>query len=232
MDRFDLGKKLDRLLGLEHAAVAIAFMDAAPAGVARVKKSAPAGCSYWKMASDGEIFYTTGDDHQNCPIGAYTHGVQLGPEKSSELQGMLAQMIGMNYLQEAEIPRIPHREGAFAFAAFSPLREAPFEPQVVLIRGNAKHQMMLAEASARAGVEPGPMMMRPTCAVLPQVLEMGQATTSLGCIGNRVYTELGDDELYCAIPGSKIGEVVAELEKIVAANNGLKEFHKARSASA
>jgi len=92
--------------------------------------------------------------------------------------------------------------------------------------------MLLAEASGRAGVEAGPMMMRPTCAVLPQVLQTGQATASVGCIGNRVYTGLGDDEMYCAIPGSRIGEVVAELEKIVAANNGLKEFHKARSANA
>ena len=232
MDHFGLGNKLGSLLGLQHAAVAIAFMDAAPAGVQRVKKSGPAGCSYWKMASDGGTFYTTGEDHQNCPIGAYTHGVPLGPEKTTELQGMLAQMIGMNYLQESEIPRIPHREQAFAFAAYSPLRDAPFEPQMVLIRGNAKHLMLLAEAAARAGVEAGPTMMRPTCAVLPQVLQTGQATASLGCIGNRVYTGLGDDELYCAIPGAKIGQVVAELEKIVAANNGLKEFHKARSASA
>jgi len=232
LNHSELGNKLGSLLELQHPAVAISFMDSAPAGVARVKKSGPAGCSYWKLASDGETFYTTGDDHQNCPIGAYTHGVQLGPEKSKELEGMLGQMIGMNYLQEAEIPRIPHRESAFAFAAYSPLREAPFEPQVVLIRGNAKHLMLLAEAAARAGVESGPMMMRPTCAVLPQVLQSGQATASVGCIGNRVYTGLGDDEMYSAIPGAKIAEVVAELEKIVAANAGLKEFHKARSATA
>jgi uncharacterized protein (DUF169 family) len=232
LDCSDLGKKLDGLLGLQHAAVAIAFMDAAPAGVARVKKAGPAGCSYWKLASNGETFYTTGEDHQNCTIGAYTHGVTLGAEKSNELKTMIGQMIRMNYLQESEIPRIPHRESDFAFAAYSPLRGAPFEPQVILIRGNARHLMLLAEASSRAGVGADSVMIRPTCAVIPQVLKTGQATASVGCIGNRVYTGLGDDELYCAIPAAKIAEIVAELEKIVAANNGLLEFHKARAASA
>ena len=76
------------------------------------------------------------------------------------------------------------------------------------------------------------MMIRPTCAVIPQVLRMGETTPSLGCIGNRVYTGLEDGEMYCAIPGDQIGHVVSELEKIVAANEALKEFHKARCGSA
>jgi uncharacterized protein (DUF169 family) len=232
LDHLDMGKKLDGLLGLRHAAIAIAFTDAPPAGMSRVRKAGPAGCSYWKMASDGETFYTTGDDHQSCPVGAYTHGVKLGAEKSAELQGMIGQMISLNYLQEAEIPQIPHRESAFAYAAYSPLKEAKFEAQVVLIRGDAKHVMLLTEAMARAGVKSEAMMMRPTCAVLPQVLQSGHASHSLGCIGNRVYTGLGDDEFYCAIPGSKMGQVVAELEKIVAANDALKGFHQGRLTSA
>ncbi|HMD38846.1 MAG TPA: DUF169 domain-containing protein [Candidatus Acidoferrum sp.] len=232
LDHSDLGNNLDRLLGLKHAAIAIAFLGEAPAGMSRVKKAGPAGCSYWKLATDGETFYTTGEDHQNCPVGAYTHGVKLGAEKSKELQGMIGQMISLNYLQEAEIPQIPHREQSLAYVAYSPLKKAPFEPQIVLIRGDAKHLMLLTEAMARAGVASEPMMMRPTCAVLPQVLKSGHASHSLGCIGNRVYTGLGDDEFYCAIPAAKMGQVVAELENIVSANNALKEFHQARFANA
>jgi uncharacterized protein (DUF169 family) len=232
MNRSHLGDKLQSLLGLQHPAVAVAFMDRLPAGISRVPTPGPASCSYWKLASDGATFYTTADDHQNCTIGAYTHGVKLAAEKSKELQATLAQMIGLNYLQEEEIPRVPHREESFEFAAYSPLKESPFDPQIVLIRGNAKHLMLLTEAAARAGIGADCIMMRPTCAVLPQALQRGQVTPSLGCIGNRVYTELGDDELYCAIPGSQIGQVVAELEKIVSANDALKEFHKARCAGA
>jgi len=232
LDFSELGNRLGSLLELEHPAVAIAFTEAAPTNMTRVEKSGPAGCSYWKRAMDGESFYTTSEDHQDCPVGAYTHGVKLGPEKSSELQGMLSQMIGLNYLQESEIPQIPHRERAFAFAIYAPLNRTTFDPEIVLIRGNAKHLMLLAEATSRAGAGSDSMMMRPTCAVLPQVMQSEKATSSLGCIGNRVYTGLRDDELYCAVPGAKIGQVVAELEKIVAANSALNTFHKARAARA
>jgi len=228
----ELGKKLESLLGLQHAAVAISFLEKPPVGVSRVRRPGPAGCSYWKMASDGETFYTAGEDHQNCVIGAYTHGVELGPEKASELQGTLSQMVSLEYLQEKEIPRVPHREETFVYAAYAPLKESPFEAQIVLIRGNAKQLMLLMETSARAGGGSDSTMIRPTCAVIPQVLRTGKTTPSLGCIGNRVYTELGDGEMYCAIPGNQLGQVVAELEKIVAANEALKEFHKARGASA
>jgi uncharacterized protein (DUF169 family) len=232
VDHSNMENKLNGLLGLRHAPIAIAFLEQPPAGMSRVKKAGPASCSYWKLATDGETFYTTGEDHQSCPVGAYTHGVELGPEKSKELQEMIGQMISLDYLQEAEIPKIPHREKALAYAAYSPLKEVSFEPQVVLIRGDARHLMLLTEAMSRAGVPSEPMMMRPTCAVLPQVLKTGNASHSLGCVGNRVYTGLGDDEFYCAIPASKMGQVVMELEKIVAANNALKEFHKVRAANA
>src|SRR5690242_1118186 len=98
MDCYELGSKLRNLLQLEHAAVAIAFMHEPPSGVAHVSAPKPASCSYWKLASDGATFYTTADDHQNCTIGAYTHGVRLGSEKSEELKSTLGQMVGLNYL--------------------------------------------------------------------------------------------------------------------------------------
>src|SRR5260370_41236409 len=74
-------------------------------------------------------------------------------------------------------------------------------------------------------------MMRPTCAFLPHVLQTGRATNSFGCVGNRVYTDLGDDELYCAIPEPQLERVVAALETIVRANAALQDFHRARIAS-
>jgi uncharacterized protein (DUF169 family) len=52
--------------------------------------------------------------------------------------------------------------------------------------------------------------------------------TSLGCIGNRVYTSLADDELHFAIPGAKIAEVVDRLETIANADRELEMHHRAR----
>ena len=75
-------------------------------------------------------------------------------------------------------------------------------------------------------------MGRPACAMIPQAINTGRSATSLACIGNRVYTDLADDELYFAIPGAKLPEVVATLVTSLHANQELEKFHRARQASA
>jgi uncharacterized protein (DUF169 family) len=232
MDYADLGNRLQMLLGLKRQAIAVAFLDKAPAGVPHVKAPLPASCSYWRLASEGAFFYTTADDHLNCTIGAYTHGVSLSTERAAELQSTIGQMIELNYLRKEEVPRIPHRTEPFQVAVYSPLALASCDPQIVLIRGNARHFMLLTEAAIGAGINPNGIMPRPTCAFLQETLQTGRATPSFACIGNRVYTGMDNDELYYAIPGLRIAEVVAALEKIVAANQTLESFHQARCACA
>ena len=46
-----------------------------------------------RLAAEGQAFYTTAADHTNCPIGAFTHGVELSPAKAQELQGLIGTMI-------------------------------------------------------------------------------------------------------------------------------------------
>jgi uncharacterized protein (DUF169 family) len=53
---------------------------------------------------------------------------------------------------------------------------------------------------------------------------------SLGCIGNRIYTDLGDDEMYFAMPGSQANNVTEKLATIVHANKELEKYHQARLA--
>jgi len=38
-------------------------------------------------------FYTMPEDHQNCPVGAFTHGVTLAPAKAQELQSLVGLMV-------------------------------------------------------------------------------------------------------------------------------------------
>jgi uncharacterized protein (DUF169 family) len=205
------------------------FRPSAPAGVARVGEAAPAGCAYWKQAAEGRAFYTEASDHYNCPVGAHTHGVELPPEKAKELEGLIGTMVGLQYLDPSEIAGIPRREERFGAAVYSPLAEALEEPDVVLIRGDAKQMMLLSEAASAAGVGPsGGLMGRPTCAAIPQVLSTGRCVASLGCIGNRIYTGLGDDEFYFALPGGKVDAIVEKLATIVHANRELEAFHRSR----
>ena len=232
-DRTTAARDLQDLLLLHTPPVALAFLPTPPAGVPHVDAAGPSGCTYWKYAAEGRTFYTEAADHYNCPVGAYTHGVELPPEQAQQLQGVLGTMFGLGYLRPEEIPTIPRRPGAFAVAVYAPLAEAPFEPDVVLVCGNARQVMLLAEAAQAAGVGDGTGLMgRPTCAAVPEALQTGHAVASLGCIGNRVYTGLGDDELYFALPGQHLAALAEKLATIVEANRELEKYHRAKRAAA
>jgi uncharacterized protein (DUF169 family) len=80
---------LTQLLGLASRPVAITFCAAPPDGVPHVTAREPAGCGYWRRAAEGQVFYTTADDHKACPVGAHTHNVALTPEEQKGLEGLV-----------------------------------------------------------------------------------------------------------------------------------------------
>jgi uncharacterized protein (DUF169 family) len=220
---------LEQLLGPVAEPVAVTFCEAVPEGIERVAAAAPAGCSYWKLAAQGAVFYTAVDDHLNCPIGAYTHGADLTAEAQGQLQGMIHTMVGLQYLRMDEVPGIPRRSQPLRYVVYAPLSKAEGVPDVVLVRGNARQMMLVVEAAnAKRLMSTFPIMGRPACAVIAAAMDDGKAVTSLGCIGNRVYTELPDGEFYVAIPGSALAEMADGLRAIGAANSQLEQFHRAR----
>lgn len=225
-------KQLQDLLQLRTAPVALAFQDAPPANLPRMADAAPSGCTFWKRAAGGQAFYTEESDHYNCPIGAYTHGIDLPPMQAKELHGVLNTMIELSYLRPQEVPGIPRRQGKYGVTLYAPLATAPFEPEVVVVCGNAKQIMLLAEAAQAAGAgAEAPLMGRPTCAAIPMVLQTGRSAASLGCIGNRVYAQMSDDELYLALPGSQLDRVVEKLAAIIHANCELEKYHRVKLAT-
>jgi uncharacterized protein (DUF169 family) len=218
-------------LNLSHAPVAVAFLSEPPAGLPRIDRAAAAGCAYWKHASDGHAFYTTAEDHYNCPVGAFTHGAELPSAQAEALQGLVDTMIELRYLRSEEVPHIPHRTQPLQIAAYAPLPDAMFAPDVVIFRGNARQIMLLSEAARAAGAyEVGTVLGRPACAMIPHSLGSGASVASVGCIGNRVYTGLGDDELYLAVPAAMIERTLEQLDVVVTANVELERFHRMRSA--
>jgi uncharacterized protein (DUF169 family) len=217
-------------LNLAHFPVAIAFLDEAPAGLPRVDRALPAGCAYWKHASEGHAFYTTAEDHYNCPVGAFTHGVELPPAGQQELQSLVGTMVELKYIKADEVPSIPHRTSPMKVAAYAPLPGAPFSPDVVVVRGNARQMMIVAEAARSAGAfDAGTTMGRPACAMLPQTMDSAAAVASLACIGNRVYNALDDQEMYVALPGRHAGAIADQLATILSANQALEQFHRQRA---
>jgi len=220
------------LLQLTSPPVAIAFVDNPPVGVPRVNASEPAGCGYWRRAAGGETFFTVADDHKRCPVGAHTHNVPMSEAEQGELMVLVQTMVDLSYLKMAEIPNIPTRKTPMQVAVYSPLADAPVTPDVVLVRGNPRQLMLLAEAAQAAGVAAdGATMGRPTCAVIPAAINADRTAASFGCVGNRVYTGAGEGDAYYAIPGSKLEAVAAQLATIVRANDALEAFHRGRMAS-
>ena len=211
--------------------VAVTFLDAEPAGVSKFSGTEPAGCSFWRLAAAGRTFYTVPADHFNCAVGAYTHNVQLPPERVQETEATLGMMFNLGYVRPEEVPGIPRLPKEPAAIVFAPLGDAPVAPSVVLFTVHTSSAMLLNEAAIRAGAGSTlPLLGRPSCMALPAALMHG-TVTSLGCIGNRVYTGIGDDELYIAVPGAKIEAVSDALGVIASANAALEEYARGRQAS-
>ena len=222
-------RRLVELLGLDRQPVAMAFRDKAPKGIDRIESAALSGCTYWQHAAEGRSFYTEAADHYGCPVGSHTHGIDLPEEISQELDEFVTTMVQLEYLEMNEVSEIPRRKEMFGVAIYAPLADATFEPDIVLVLGNAKQLMLVAEAAQSAGIACDTSMVdRPTCGAIPAVMQSGRSTTNLGCIGNRVYTGIGDDELYFIVKGAQLDAVVDRLAIIVNANNDLTQFHRAR----
>ncbi len=222
---------LSPVLGTGRRPVAVAFRPAPPPGVAKFTGGAPSGCSFWRLAAQGRTFYTVAGDHYNCAIGSYTHGLALPPERAPELEQTLSLMMGIGYIRAEEVPAIPRLPQAPGAVVYAPLADTPVDPDAVIFVGRPGRVMLLHEAALRAGVAaPVPLAGRPTCMALPAALVHG-VIASTGCVGNRVYTEIGDDELYVVVPGKDLDRLAGEVGTIAAANAQLTEYHRGRRAA-
>ena len=223
--------------------ISVAYLQSPPPGVEKFTGVVPSGCSFWRLAHTRTHtgthtgttkggFYTEPADHLNCPIGAYTHAIDLPPARASELQDTLSLMAGIGYVRLEEVPSIPRLGATPAATYYAPLAETVVDPDVVIAAGRPAPLMRLQEAAARAGAASQlPLLGRPTCMALPAAMAHGLVMSS-GCIGNRVYTDLGDDELYLMIPGSRLREIAEEIAVIASANDKLAEYHRAKKAAA
>ena len=221
-------QRLTDTLGLRQRPVTVTFREAPTAGVPRFTGTEPSGCSFWRLAAGGRTFYTVPGDHYNCPIGSYTHNIPLPQGRAQELDQTLAFMTGIGYLRIEEVPGIPRLPKTPSVVIYAPLGETPVDPDVVLFAGRPGRVMLLQEAALRAGVgAQAPLLGRPTCMALPAALAHG-VVASTGCIGNRVYTGVGEDELYVVVPGKDLARVADEVQTIAAANAQLSEYHQSR----
>lgn len=227
-DWSSLEKRLTETAALRRRPVAVTFVDTPPAGVPAYHGTQPSGCSFWRLAAEGRAFYTVPGDHYNCAIGSYTHHLTLPPARASELEQTLTFMTGLGYVRMEEVPGIPRLPRPPAAVVYAPLADTPVAPDVVVLADVPGRLMLVQEAAMHAGVASSlPLLGRPTCMALPAALASG-SVLSTGCIGNRVYTDVGDDALYLAIRGRDLIQVVDALASIAHANHELATYHRGR----
>jgi uncharacterized protein (DUF169 family) len=213
------------------SAISVSFLDAPPQGIGKFDGTVPSGCSFWKLANEGRSFYTVPSDHYNCPIGSYTHAIDLPDGRAAELTGTIELMTGIGYIRAEEVPGIPRLPRSPAAVAYGPLARATITPDVVIVKGQPGSLMRLQEAAMGAGAASTlPLFGRPTCMALPASMASG-TVLSAGCVGNRVYTGLKDDELYLMIPGARLADVIEQLSVTESANTTLAEYHTSRRAT-
>jgi uncharacterized protein (DUF169 family) len=137
-------------------------------------------------------------------------------------------MTSIGYIKMEEVPGIPRLPTPPAVVVYAPLGATPVDPDVVLFTGPPGRVMLLQEAAARAGVPAQAALLgRPTCMSLPAALAHG-VIASTGCVGNRVYTDLGEDELYVTVPGRHLTAIADAAQTIAAANQTLFSYHRER----
>ena len=165
----------------------------------------PAGCFFWFKAVD-RVFSTLPEDHANCSVGSYTHGFKTLEEAA--VKADTGALFEVGWVTPADVPGIAHVEERPGAIVYGPLAEMPVKPDVVFLRLNAKQAMVLDDALGRVRFEG-----KPQCHVVAIAKEQGDVAVSVGCMLSRVRTGMSNNELTCAIPAARLGEVLAKLRR-------------------
>jgi len=224
-----LADDLMNALELSLPPIAVSFCDVLPPDIGAFDSVVPAGCVFWQEAAT-RTFATSAKDHELCAIGVHTHNMsQRSQSHSDELQEALRAMTRLDYVREDEISAIPVLQRQTRHVVYGPLLDFPMEAEIVLLFAHARQGLIISEAVGRVDRGAPLAMGRPACAVIPQVLNHGNAALSLGCCGARAYVDsLTDSVALWAFPASKLDQYCEQITVLASANKQLTTFHDRR----
>ena len=219
------------LLNLEHEPVAITFHETAPNGATRyfdAPMSEPtadgrsgrvaAPCVFWMHGHEAS-FATLPQDHGNCSVGRFTHGLAGAADiiDKSDVAALLE--VGWVTMDAfADVAALSHQPAAISYG---PLGEATGIPDVVLLRVSPRQMMEIADAV------PVEFSGKPQCQILPRAADRKVVAASMGCALSRARTGMSTDELTCAVPGEKIEELALALASVVRADEAVVGYAEA-----
>ena len=212
----DLSARLRKALSLAAPPIAITFSDATPAGVAAFDAPmpapladgrtgrVPAGCVFWNHATES-TFSTVKADHGNCSVGSLTHGFATLDEVAGNSD--VAALLETGWVTMDVVPQIPVVSEKPGAVTYGPLAETPIDPNVVLLRVNGKQMMVLSDAVPGLRIEG-----KPQCHIVAIAKEQNEIAASVGCALSRVRTGMPATEMTCAIPVTKVAQVIDAIE--------------------
>jgi uncharacterized protein (DUF169 family) len=215
-------------LGTQVPPIAITFRNDVPAGIDRFDAPmpaptadgrtgrVPAGCVFWMKSTD-RTFVTLPNDHGNCSVGSMTHGLKTLNEVAGN--GDVAALLESGWVTLDVIPQIPVVTQKPESIVYGPLAETPVEPDVVLLRLTGRQLMVLSDALPGLRIEG-----KPQCHIVAIAKEQGEVAASVGCQLSRVRTGMANSEMTCAIPASKIDEVLQKLRSTEAADDAVARY--------
>jgi uncharacterized protein (DUF169 family) len=223
-----LARALSNALNLTSPPLSITFSDEVPVGVERFSTPmpppladgrtgrVPAGCVFWTKATD-RTFATIAEDHGNCSVGSVTHGFKTLDEVAGNSD--VAALLDAGWVTMDVVPRIPVVATKPGAVTYGPLEDALIEPDVVLLRVNAKQLMVLHDAIPAIRIEG-----KPQCHIIAIAKEYNEAAASVGCALSRVRTGMSANEMTCALPAQQLPEIVATIERNAAADTTVARY--------
>jgi len=219
------------LLRLEHDPVAITFHETAPNGATRyfdapMSEPTPDGragrvaapCVFW-MHGHETAFATLPEDHGNCSVGRFTHGLAAAAEIVGKSD--VAALLEVGWVTREAFDGVAALSRRPAAISYGPLAAATSVPDVVLLRVSPRQVM---EITAAVPVE---FSGKPQCQILPRAADKKVVAVSMGCALSRARTGMSDDELTCAVPGERIEELVDALSSVVRADGAVIDYAEA-----
>ena len=219
---------LQELLGLAVPPVAIAFISHVPAGIERIQRTVPprtadgrtgavaASCVFWIEGTQG-VFATEAEDHGNCSVGSLTHGFKTMEEIAQNAD--VAALCETGWVTPEAVAKVAVVREKPTSIVYGPLRDMPVEPSVILLRLNGKQQMLLHDAWRGLRFEG-----KPQCHIIPIAKESGELAVSVGCMLSRVRTGMSNNEVTCAIPASRVSELIDQLRAARIADNAVAAY--------
>jgi uncharacterized protein (DUF169 family) len=175
-----------------------------------------AGCVFWMKAVD-RTFHTCAEDHGNCSVGSLTHGF-ITLDVAAKRADVKA-LVEACWVTPEVFPHIPVVKQRPKCVVYGPLSDTRIDPDVVFVRLNGKQAMVLHDALPDLRFEG-----KPQCHIIPIAKEQGQVTLSVGCMLSRVRTGMPNTEVTCAIPGSKLEEIVSKLKTTCGADKAVAAY--------